>query len=81
MGLETISSACYILSDESSVAFYSTSNGYKNRQLILIKNSISRTFHKDNVQTLTRFIDIVVFYNKVINCNPNMGSPEKGQIS
>jgi len=29
MGSETLSSACYILSDESSIAFYSTSNGYK----------------------------------------------------
>jgi len=30
MGLETLPSACYILSDESSIPFYSTSNGYKN---------------------------------------------------
>jgi len=30
MGSETIPSACYILSDESSIPFYSTSNGYKN---------------------------------------------------
>jgi len=29
MGSETLSSACYILSDESSISFYSTSNGYK----------------------------------------------------
>jgi len=29
MGSETLSSACYILSDESSIPFYSTSNGYK----------------------------------------------------
>jgi len=28
MGSETLPSACYILSDESSVPFYSTSNGY-----------------------------------------------------
>jgi len=26
---ETLSSACYILSDESSIPIYSTSNGYK----------------------------------------------------
>jgi len=31
MGSETLPSACYILSDESSILFYSTSNGYKNR--------------------------------------------------
>jgi len=31
MGSETLPSACYILSDESGITFYSTSNGYKNR--------------------------------------------------
>jgi len=31
VGSETLPSACYILSDESSIPFYSTSNGYKNR--------------------------------------------------
>jgi len=30
MGSETRPSACYILSDDSSIPFYSTSNGYKN---------------------------------------------------
>jgi len=30
MWSETLPSACYILSDESSIPFYSTSNGYKN---------------------------------------------------
>jgi len=30
MGSETLPYACYILSDESSIPFYSTSNGYKN---------------------------------------------------
>jgi len=30
MGLERLPSTCYILSDESSIPFYSTSNGYKN---------------------------------------------------
>jgi len=29
MGSETLPSACNILSDESSIPFYSTSNGYK----------------------------------------------------
>jgi len=29
MGSETLPSACYLLSDESSIPFYSTSNGYK----------------------------------------------------
>jgi len=33
MGSETLSSACYILSDESSIPFYSTSNGYKNQRV------------------------------------------------
>jgi len=28
MGSDTLPSACYILSDESSILFYSTSNGY-----------------------------------------------------
>jgi len=28
MGSETLPSACYILYDESSIPFYSTSNGY-----------------------------------------------------
>jgi len=35
MGSETLPSACYILSDESSIPFYSTSNGY-NKLLDLI---------------------------------------------
>jgi len=30
MGSETLPSTCYILSDESSIPFYSTSNEYKN---------------------------------------------------
>jgi len=30
MGSGKLPSACYILSDESSIPFYSTSNGYKN---------------------------------------------------
>jgi len=30
MGSETHPFACYILSNESSIPFYSTSNGYKN---------------------------------------------------
>jgi len=30
MGSETLSSTCYILSDEPSIPFYSTSNRYKN---------------------------------------------------
>jgi len=30
IGSETLPTACYILSDESSIRFYSTSNGYKN---------------------------------------------------
>jgi len=31
MGSETLPSACYILFDESSIPFYSTSNGYNNQ--------------------------------------------------
>jgi len=31
MGSETLPSACYILSDESSIPFYSTCNGYNNK--------------------------------------------------
>jgi len=31
MGSETLPSACYTLSDESSIPFYSTSNGYKKK--------------------------------------------------
>jgi len=32
VGSETLSSACYILSDESSIPFYSTSNGYNKEE-------------------------------------------------
>jgi len=32
MGSETLPSACYILSDESSIPFYSTSSVYKNNE-------------------------------------------------
>jgi len=31
-GSETVPSACYILSDESSIPIYSTSNGYNNKE-------------------------------------------------
>jgi len=31
MGSETLPSACYILFDESSIPFYSTSNGYNKK--------------------------------------------------
>jgi len=34
MGSETLPSACYVLSDESSIPSYSTSNGYKKRKEI-----------------------------------------------
>jgi len=33
MGSETLSSACYLLSDELSIPFYSTSNGYQQNLL------------------------------------------------
>jgi len=33
MGLETLHSACYILSAETSIPFYSTSNGYNNGEV------------------------------------------------
>jgi len=39
MGLETLPSACYILSDESSIPFYSTSNGYKNIFVFEVPNN------------------------------------------
>jgi len=32
MGSETLPSACYILSDESSIPFYYTSNGYNKKK-------------------------------------------------
>jgi len=32
MGSETLPSASYILSDESSIPFYLTGNGYKNKE-------------------------------------------------
>jgi len=38
MGSETLPSVCYILSDESSIPFSSTSNGYKN--MLSISNMI-----------------------------------------
>jgi len=34
MGSETLPSACYILSDESSIPFYSTSNGYEKQETL-----------------------------------------------
>jgi len=39
MGPETLPSACYIMSDESSIPFYSTSNGYKNNHAIEISEN------------------------------------------
>jgi len=38
MGSETLPSACYILSDESSIPFNSTSNGYKNISIAVINS-------------------------------------------
>jgi len=50
MGSETLAFACYILSDESSIPFYSTSNGYNNINEFALSNDeqISKkiTFHK-----------------------------------
>jgi len=34
MRSETLPSACYILSDESSIPFYSTSNGYDKEEVV-----------------------------------------------
>jgi len=48
MGMKTLTSAYYILSDESSIPFYSTRNGYKYHQL---DSSFSVSF--DDHQTLT----------------------------
>jgi len=42
MGSETLPSACYILSEESSIPFYSTSNGYKNSIMVTIWGSICK---------------------------------------
>jgi len=36
MGSETLPSACYILSDETSIPFYSMSNGYKKFKKIIL---------------------------------------------
>jgi len=48
MGSETLPSTCYILSDESSIPFYSTSNGYNYPET---KNhsscSVERQFYSD----------------------------------
>jgi len=54
MGSETLPSACYILSDESSIPFYSTSNGYKNVNDVF--QAMERIFKSDygtpkNLQT------------------------------
>jgi len=42
MGSETLPSACYILSDESSTPFYTTSNGY-NKNKSKNKTCINKT--------------------------------------
>jgi len=45
LGSETLPSACYILSDKSSIPFYSTSNGYKNfKELILVFEAFKINF-------------------------------------
>jgi len=70
MGSETLPSACYILSDESSIPFYSTSNGYKNpirsiRALKLKKSANSenqtedqRTLNMSNSPALLQLSEI-----------------------
>jgi len=37
MGSETLPSACYTVSDESSIPFYSTSNGNKNKKAFCLE--------------------------------------------
>jgi len=46
MGSETLPSACYKLVDESSIPFYSTSNGYNNKE----KEAIMSTYHDEPLQ-------------------------------
>jgi len=63
MGSETLPSACYILSDESSVPFYSTSNRHKNTEFIMcislqkLATHWRRSFPTDEV-----YIFIYIFY-------------------
>jgi len=43
MGSETLPSACYILSEESIIPFYSTSNGYKYRVINMMRKYTSNS--------------------------------------
>jgi len=63
MGSETLPSACYILSDESSIPFYSTSNGYKkgrdreevtSETLLRDKTAIEHILQKQNIHVSRR---------------------------
>jgi len=45
-GSETLPSACYILSEESSIPFYSTSNGYNNMHRSAIKKNCNAVQRK-----------------------------------
>jgi len=49
MGSETLPSASYILSDESSIPFYSTSNGYNNYLIVVLytKNHYTVTIYRN----------------------------------
>jgi len=40
MGSETLSSICYIIFDKSNIPFYSTSNGYNNKNQIVRKDRL-----------------------------------------
>jgi len=59
MGSETLPSACYILSDESSIPFYSTSNGYrKNAYRSGVRGmQIGRYSDKSKYKALIRYSD------------------------
>jgi len=58
MGSETLPSACYILSDEYSIPFYSTSNGYKNIKNPHTKYDEMRCIHLNKPQNTTKLIYI-----------------------
>jgi len=77
MGSETLPSACYILSGESSIPFYSTSNGYNYRsphsQVNEIRKQVGKLITDGIVETS------VSEYNSLLLVVPKKQSPGSGQ--
>jgi len=77
MGSETLPSACYMLSDESSIPFYSTSNGYKNNEIGTLWKWIAGTpNHDDSIKVQNKIDGLIQNNNNQFVINSKLRSDE-----